>query len=117
VDAAEARRRQAETAALVAQRELDRAVLTTAHAFATKLAEIRRWAPDTAEQFRAAAALADRHYRLGAVPIATYVELQHSYLDAVQALLATQREALDAGLQLQQLTGLDFQAVATEAAP
>jgi cobalt-zinc-cadmium efflux system outer membrane protein len=117
VDAAEARRRQAETAALVAQRELDRAVLTAAHAFATKLAEIRRWAPDTAEQFRAAAALADRHYRLGAVPIATYVELQHSYLDAVQALLATQREALDAGLQLQQLTGLDFQAVATEAAP
>ena len=30
-------------------------------------------------KFRAAAALADRHYRLGAVPIATYVELQNSY--------------------------------------
>jgi cobalt-zinc-cadmium efflux system outer membrane protein len=45
---------------------------------------------------------------LGAVPIATYVELQNSYLDAVEALLATQREALEAGLKLQQLTGVDL---------
>jgi len=111
VDVAEARRRQAETATLVAQRELERDVLTSAHAFATKLAEIRRWAPDTTDKFRDAAALADRHYRLGAVPIATYVALQTSYLDAVEALLATQQEALAAGLRLRQLTGLDFNAV------
>lgn len=111
VDGAEARRRQAEAAALVAQRELEREVLTSAHAFATKLAEIRRWAPNTTEKFREAAALADRHYRLGAVPIATYVALQTSYLDAVEALLATQQEALAAGLKLRQLTGLDFNAV------
>lgn len=111
VDVAEARRRQAETAALVAQRELERDVLTSAHVFATKIAEIRRWAPDTTGKFRDAAALADRHYRLGAVPIATYVALQTSYLDAVEALLATQQEALAAGLRLRQLTGLDFNAV------
>lgn len=109
VEVAEARRRQAETAALVAQRELEREVLTAALAFTTKLAETRRWAPDSAKKFREAAELADRHYRLGAVPIATYVELQTSYLDAVNALLDTQREALEAGLRLQQLTGLDFQ--------
>ncbi len=111
VDVAEARRRQAETAVLVAQRELDRQVLTAAHAFAIKLAESRRWAPDSVKKFREAAELADRHYRLGAVPIATYVELQNSYLDAVEALLDTQREALEAGLKLQQLTGLDFNPV------
>lgn len=111
VDVAEARRRQAETAVLIAQRELDRQVLTAAQAFATKLAESRRWAPDSAQKFREAAELADRHYRLGAVPIATYVGLQNSYLDAVQALLKTQREALEAGLKLQQLTGLDFNPV------
>ena len=111
VEVAEARRRQAETAVLVAQRELDRQVLTGAHAFATKLAESRRWAPDSVKKFREAAELADRHYRLGAVPIATYVELQNSYLDAVEALLDTQREALEAGLKLQQLTGLDFNPV------
>lgn len=111
VDVAESRRRQAETSALVAQRELEREVLIAAHAFATKLAESRRWAPDSVKKFREAAELADRHYRLGAVPIATYVELQNSYLDAVEALLDTQREALEAGLKLQQLTGLDFNPV------
>jgi cobalt-zinc-cadmium efflux system outer membrane protein len=114
-EAAEARRRQAETAALVAQRELERQVFAAAHTFSTKLAEIRRWAPETAQKFREAAALADRHYRLGAVPIATYVELQSSYLDAVEALLATQQEALAAGLNLRLLTGLDFNPV--EVAP
>ncbi len=108
---AEARQRQAEAALLVARRELEREVITAAQAFATRVAESRRWAPDTGEKFRESAALADRHYRLGAVPIATYVELQSSYLDAVEALLDTQREALEAGLRLQLLTGLEFNAV------
>lgn len=111
IDVAEVRRRQAETAALVAQRELERDVLTAANAFGIKLAESRRWAPDSVKKFREAAELADRHHRLGAVPIATYVELQKSYLDAVEALLNTQREALEAGLKLQQITGLDFNPV------
>jgi cobalt-zinc-cadmium efflux system outer membrane protein len=111
IDVAEAKRRQAETALLLAQRDLEKDVLTTAQAFATKIAETRRWAPDTMTKFRDAADLADRHYRLGAVPIATYVELQNSYLDALDALFSTQREALEAGLKLQQLTGLNFNAV------
>jgi cobalt-zinc-cadmium efflux system outer membrane protein len=107
-DTAEARRRQAETAVLVAQRELERDVIAAAQTFAAKQAESARWAPGSAEKFRDAAALADRHYRLGAVPLATYVELQSAYLDAVEALLDTQREALEAGLRLQLLTGLDL---------
>lgn len=111
VEVASARRRQAEAAVLVALRELDREVLTSAQAFVTKLTESRRWAPDAVEKFREAAELADRHYRTGAVPIATYVELQNSYLDAVEALLDTQGETLAAGLKLQQLTGLDFNPV------
>lgn len=111
IEIASARRRQAEAAVLVALRELDREVLTSAQAFATKLIESRRWAPDAVEKFREAAELADRHYRTGAVPIATYVELQNSYLDAVEALLDTQGETLAAGLKLQQLTGLDFNPV------
>jgi cobalt-zinc-cadmium efflux system outer membrane protein len=107
-DAAVARQRQAEVALLVAQRELERAVITTAQAFAAKVAESQRWAPESVEKFREAAALADRHYRLGAVPVGTYVELQTSYLDAVEALLDTRTEALEAGLTLQQLTGLEL---------
>lgn len=108
VDVAEARRRQAEAAVIVAQRELEREVLLAAQAFKIKSAEARKWAPDSVRKFRESAELADRHFRLGAVPIATYVELQNSYLDAVEALLATQREALESGLKLQQLTGVDL---------
>ena len=47
---------------------------------------------------------------LGAVPIATYVELQKQYLEAVEALLDTRREALEAGQQIRLLTGMDFNA-------
>jgi len=108
VSAAESRKRQAEAALFVAQRDLERAVLTAAQAYRTKVAELRRWAPETLEQFRSAAALADRHYRLGAIAISTYVELQTSYLDAVEALLDLQSEALAASLELQELTGLDL---------
>lgn len=109
VDLAEARRRQAEAAVLMARRELERDVLLAAQTFTLKSAEARRWAPDSVRRFRESAELADRHYRLGAVPVATYIELQNSYLDAVEALLATQRDALVAGLTLQQLTGVEFQ--------
>lgn len=103
---AEARRRQAETAAWAAERDLERAVLTAADTFAARAAALASWQPDAIDAFRDAAALADEHYRLGAVPLATYLELQTAYLDAVEALLATQRDALDAAQQLQSLTGL-----------
>lgn len=111
IDAAESRRRQAEAALLVATRDAEREVLAAAQEFSTKLAEIQRWSPDSVEKFREAADLADRHYRLGAVPLSTYVELQTAYLDAVDALLDTQLEALDAALRLQLLTGLDLNLV------
>jgi outer membrane protein TolC len=75
---------------------------------------IAKWRAESVEEFRSAAELADRHYRLGAVPIATYVELQKQYLEAVEALLDTKREALEAGQEIQRLTGLDFNAVSVK---
>lgn len=114
VETAQSRQRQAEAAALVAQRNLEREVLTAAQTYQAKVAETRRSSAATLASYRDAAALADRHYRLGAVPIATYVELQKSYLDAVEALLDTQQEALAVGLQLQQLTGLELGPIAAQ---
>ena len=111
VEAAEARRIQADAAMRTAQRELEREVTVAAQVFAAKVGEIRRWAPESVAKFREAAASADRHYRLGAVPLGTYLELQGAYLEATEALLDTQAEALAAGLRLQLLTGLDFGAV------
>ncbi len=115
VETAEARQKQGETALYVAQRDLDRRIVEKALTYQTKLAELGNWRPESVEEFRKAAELADRHYRLGAVPIATYVELQKQYLEAVEALLDTRREALEAVQELQRLTGLDFNAVQTTA--
>ena len=95
----------------IAQREMEREVIAAAHTFSAKREETERWAPESVGKFQEAAALADRHYRLGAVPLATYVGLQTAYLDAVDALLDTQRETLESGLRLQLLTGLNFNAV------
>ena len=47
-----------------------------------------------------AAADADRNYRLGAIPLTTYTQIQQSYVDAVNAVLDTRREAIEALLKL-----------------
>ncbi|AHF93373.1 transporter [Opitutaceae bacterium TAV5] len=104
-DIAEARRRQAETLLLVAQREMERDVIIAFHALTAKLAATSEWRPDTVDKFREAAELADRHYRLGAVPLATYLELQTACLEAVEAFLDTKKETLEAAQQLELLTG------------
>jgi len=106
IETAKARQVQAETSFVIIQRETERKVIEAALSYETKLREMARWRPDSVQHFRDAAEVADRHYRLGAVPIATYVELQEKYLEAVESLLDTKREALEAGQNLELLTGL-----------
>lgn len=106
IEAAQARQSQAETSLFVAQREVERKVAQAALSYTSKLTEMAKWRPDAVQHFQAAAELADRHYRLGAVPISTYVELQKQYLEAVEGLLDTKKEALDAAVDLELLTGL-----------
>jgi cobalt-zinc-cadmium efflux system outer membrane protein len=108
VEAEEARRQQAIASMLVTQRNIERQVVEKAQAYETRLKEMANWRPDSVELFKDAAALADRHYRLGAVPITTYVELQKQYLEAVDALLSSRLQALEDGQELQRLTGLDL---------
>jgi hypothetical protein len=57
--------------------------------------------------YRAEIAATKGERRTAAARLATYVELQKQYLEAVEALLETRREAQE----LQRLTGLDFNAV------
>jgi len=116
IETAAARQKQAETSMYVTQRTVERQVVENALTYRTKLTEMAKWRPESVAEFRKAAGLADRHYRLGAVPITIYVELQKQYLDAVEALLETQREALEAAQQLELLTGLNINAVQTKSA-
>ena len=106
IEAATARQMQAEVSLNVTEREIQRKVIQAALTYETKLREMAKWRPDSVTHFKEAAELADRHYRLGAVPISTYVEMQKQYLDAIEALLETKREALEAASQLELLTGL-----------
>lgn len=105
IEAAQARREQAQTALDVAQRDVERKVAETYLQYAARFHALTRWRPDAAEDFRETADLADRHYRLGAVPLATYIEMQKQYLEALAALLDTKRSALEASEQLHLLTG------------
>jgi len=114
IESATARHKQAEISMYVTQRNIERQVVEKALSYRTKQSEMAKWRTESVGEFRRAAQLADRHYRLGAVPIATYVELQKQYLEAVEALLETRREALEAAQQLELLTGLNINAAQTQ---
>jgi cobalt-zinc-cadmium efflux system outer membrane protein len=114
IEAATAKRLQAEVSLNVAEREIQRKAIEAALIYETKLREISKWRPDSVAHFKEAAELADRHYRLGAVPISTYVELQKQYLEAVESLLDTKKEALEAAQSLEVLTGLTPPLVSTK---
>lgn len=106
IETAKAREEQAATSLRLAQRDVEGKVVRNASAYEARMEEMSRWRPDSADKLREAAELADRHYRLGAVPVATYVELQKQYLEAVEAILDTKRDALHAAQELEILTGL-----------
>jgi cobalt-zinc-cadmium efflux system outer membrane protein len=106
IETARARQTQAEVALTVALREVERKIAAARNAYDTFLAEIARWPTDAVQKFRDAARMGDEHYRLGALPIATYTALQTQYLDAVDTLLSTQADALEARQQLELLTGM-----------
>ncbi len=102
----QARKAQAEATLNAAQREVEKELMGSVLLFRSHQKRLALWRNSGIDDYAAAAALADRHYRLGAVPITTYVELQDKYLEAVEAINETQAEALEAALQLEELTGL-----------
>ena len=105
IRSAEARRQQADVSLSLAERQVERQIAERLSAYEARRWELDRIRPDSVEQFGAAAELGDRNYRLGAIPVSTYVELQDKYLEALTAILDTQREALEDRQQIDLLTG------------
>ena len=105
LETAKARQQQAETSLLVTQRQVERELLEKIAAYNAVLGQMSFWRADSLKQLSDAAELGDRHYRLGSLPISTYTELQDKYLEATEAILDTQREALESQQQIQLLTG------------
>ncbi len=110
---AKAQQTKAETALLISQREAERRVVEAATTYEAKLREMAHWQPNSIQHFKEAAELADRHYRLGAVPVSTYVELQSQYLDTIEGLQETKKEALESASQLELLIGADLLLIET----
>jgi outer membrane protein, heavy metal efflux system len=100
-----ARQQQAEASLATTAREVERRVTQTAATLEAKRAEIETWKTSTMAKLREASELADHNYRLGAVPLTTYVEIQKQYLEAISALNDAQKDALEAAQTLEILTG------------
>jgi len=105
IQVAQARQEQAATSLLLSERQIERDLRERYLTYQTRLAEMSHWRTNVIDQFREAAELGDRHYRLGALPISTYVELQEKYLEAQEAILATQAETIESLQQLELLVG------------
>jgi cobalt-zinc-cadmium efflux system outer membrane protein len=106
IETAKARQQQAEASFAMTQREVERKVIENAAIYEVKVAELSRWGSDGIGKLREAAELADHHYRLGAVPLTTYVEIQKQYLESIEAMLNIKKDALQAVQELEILTGL-----------
>jgi len=109
IKAAKAKEVQAEVMLTAQMRQLERDVAAQASHYKIHVEELAKWPADTLASFRKAATEADEHYRLGALPLSTYTELQRQYIDSVKAVLESQLGAVDARLQLEQLTGTKLQ--------
>lgn len=101
----QARLSQAEATLAATLRDLERDLVTHRSAYQSEMEALARWKPETEKEFQTAAEEADQHYRLGAVPASTYVEMQRQYLEAMSALIETRRNAWKHRMELERLTG------------
>lgn len=105
VAAERGRQAQANAALVEAERRIARTAFDQAAQFEAKRQALVTWDRASPQGFADAAADADRNYRLGAIPLTTYMQMQQSYVDATNAMLDTRREAIEALLQLRALNG------------
>lgn len=105
IDSARAKQTQAEVMLTAQLRQLERDVASQASHYRLHVEELAKWPADMLTGFRKAAEEADEHYRLGALPLSTYTELQRQHLESVKAVLDSQLGAVEARQQLEQLTG------------
>ncbi|GAA5117480.1 TolC family protein [Luteolibacter yonseiensis] len=105
VSSSEARKMQAEASLQTTFREVERELTEAWMLLGAQQKRLDGWKPGALQSFAEAATLADRHYRLGAVPLTTYLEMQEKYLEATEAINTTRLEVLRASIDLEQLVG------------
>ena len=105
IQAEQARVAQAEALLATTLRDLERDLAIARAAYDAELKALEHWKAESEKEFSDAAAEADQHFRLGAVPAATYVEMQRGYLDAMDALIQGRQNAWKHRMELERLIG------------
>ena len=105
VSAAQSREAQGEAALIGARRRLLARLQADAALYRARMAALAKWPADAPQRFAAAAAEADHSYRVGAVPLATYVQMQTGWLDAMSAVLDTRAGRWEARENIRIITG------------
>ena len=108
VAAEEARQLGAQAMLNAALRDLERELSIARANYTAELEALSHWRPETEKEFQDAAEEADHHYRLGAVPATTYIEMQRGYLDALDTLIESRRNAWRHRMEIERLTGLQY---------
>ena len=103
--AAKARLNQAGASLDKTVREVERKIINAADSYNKELKTLGEDPPQLLAQLRDAAKLADDNYRLGALPISTYTEVQSQYLDGTDSVLNARLNALQYLADLEYLTG------------
>jgi len=105
IASSKARQQQAAASLALAERDVERRVTQTAMTLEAKRAEIETWLTGAMAKLREASESAERNFRLGAVPLTTFIEIQKQYLEAIGAFNEAQKNALEAAQTLEILTG------------
>jgi len=105
IASSKARQQQAEASLVQTEREVEKRVAQAAATLESKRAEIQTWSNGAMGKLREASDLADRNYRLGAIPLTIYIEIQKQYLEAISSFSDAQKDGLEAAQTLEILTG------------
>jgi cobalt-zinc-cadmium efflux system outer membrane protein len=105
VAAAESRAAQGEAALIATRRRLLASLHADAALYRARSEALEKWPGDAPQHFAEVAGEADRAYRLGAVPLAIYVQMQTGWLDAQTAVLETRAGLWEARENIRILTG------------
>lgn len=104
-DVAQARIAQADAAQDRSLREVEQELARAHASFLAIQKQLERYPVDDLSRLREGAELADRQYRLGAVPVQTYLDMQDRYLAATAGTLRTWVEAHERCMKIQVITG------------
>lgn len=107
---AKTRRGQAQGALFRLRRDVHKDVLDAAALYRANQGVLRETGVGEVARFHEAAMLGERHYRLGAIPVSTYVSLLQAHLEIVDVHVEARVEAVRAAARLSILGGQPLEA-------